>query len=181
MKVYKRILTLVVLMSMLLLAGCGSLEEAVQQARTVVPGDWQVLQTEQVTDQSAVVFYVRDNDLGAGLFQKETFGWNWLGSGLGTLVTYPEGLSWRYSDLGNKAKQYSIYYGTVTNSEISSIDVKTTWGEVAKAKIIESGGMRLWYAFISRSQIPSVDADITGFSKSGEVLYLFSQPKQGSK
>lgn len=180
MKVYKQILVLIVLLSCSALTGCGSLEEAVQQARTVVPGDWQVLHTEQLTNQSAVVFYVRDNELGAGLFQKETFGWNWLGSGLGTLVTYPEGLSWRYSELGNQSKQYYIYYGSVINPDIANIEVKTTWGEVSKAQIITTGDQRLWYAFISRSQTPSVDADITGYASSGEVLYLFSQPKQGN-
>lgn len=179
MKIIKRILVLVVLSLSIGLTGCGTLDEAVQQAKTVIPGDWQVLHTEQVNNQSAIVFYVQNNDLGAGLFQKETFGWNWLGSDLGTRVTYPAGLTWRYSDLGNKSTHYYFYYGTVTNSEISSIEVKTTWGEEAKAQIIETGDQRLWYAFLSRSQVPSVDADISGYSAKGERIYLFSQPKQG--
>lgn len=179
MKVIKQILLLVVLSFCIGLTGCGSLDEAVQQVRTVVPGDWQVLHTVQVNDQAAIVFYVQNNDLEVGLFQKETFGWDWLGSDLGTRVTYPDGLTWRYSDLGNKSKHYSFYYGTVTNPEISSIEVKTTWGEAANAQIIKTGEQRLWYAFISHSQVPSVNADISGYSRSGEVIYLFSQPKQG--
>lgn len=180
MKVVKQILVLVLVLSFGIgLTGCGSLDEAVQQARNVVPGDWKVIHTEQVNDEAAIVFYVQNDDLGAGLFQKETFGWNWLGSDLGTRVTYPEGLTWRYSDLGNKSNQYSFYYGTVTNPEISTIEVKTTWSEVAKAQIIENDEQKLWYAFISRSQIPSVNADISGCSSSGDVIYLFSQPKQG--
>ncbi len=176
---FKRMLALVALLAMLSLTGCGSLEEAVQQARKVVPGDWQVLYTQQVQDQASVVFYINNDELGAGLFQKTAFSWEWLGSGLGPLVTYPEGLSWRYSDLGSKTTKSYVYYGLVQNPNISSIEVKTTWGEVAKAKITESGDYRLWYAFISKPQVPSVDADIVGYSNDGDQIYLFSQPKQG--
>ena len=176
---FKRILVVVSILVMLMLTGCGSLDEAVQQAKKMVPGDWQVVHAQQVQDQATVVFYIKDDELGAGLFQKDTFGWNWLGSGLGTLVTYPDGLSWRYSDLGSKTRKFYLYYGLVQDSNISSIEVKTTWGEVSKAQITETGNYRLWYAFISKPQVPSVDADITGYSKDGNQLYLFSQPKQG--
>lgn len=180
MKFRKTILALVLILVILSITGCGSLDEAVQQAKKTVPGDWQVVHTEAVQNQATVVFYIRDNELGAGLFKKDTFGWNWLGSGSGTLVTYPEGLSWRYSDLGSKTNKVYLYYGLIQNPEISSVKVKTTWGEVSTAKITETGDYRLWYAFISKPQVPSVDADITGYSQNGEVLYLFSQPKQGS-
>lgn len=176
---FKRILALVTFLAMLFLTGCGSLEEAVQQAKKVVPGEWQVLHTQQVQNEASVVFYINNDELGAGLFQKETFGWNWLGSGLGPLVTYPEGLSWRYSDLGSKTTKFYLYYGLVQDPSISRIEVKTTGGEVAKAQITESGDYRLWYAFISKPQVPSVDADIMGYSNNGDELYLFSQPKQG--
>jgi len=176
---FKRILALVALLMMLSLTGCGSLEEAVQQARKVVPGDWQVLHTQQVQNQASLVFYINNDELGAGLFQKETFGWNWLGSELGPLVNYPDGLSWRYSDLGSKTTKSYVYYGLVQNPSISRIEVKTTWGEVAEAEITESGDYRLWYAFVSKPQVPSVDADIVGYSSSGDQLYIFSQPKQG--
>lgn len=176
---FKKIIALVALLTMLSLTGCGSLEEAVQQAKKVVPGDWQVLHTQQVQNQANVVFYINNDELGAGLFQKETFGWDWLGSGLGPLVTYPDGLSWRYSDLGSKTTKFYLYYGLVQNPNISHIEVKTTAGEIAKAQITESGDYRLWYAFISKPQVPSVDADIIGYSSSEDQLYLFSQPKQG--
>jgi hypothetical protein len=176
---FRRILALVSILVTLFLTGCGSLEDAVEQARKMVPGDWQVVHAHQVQDEETIVFYIKDDELGAGLFQKETFGWNWMGSGVGTLVTYPNGLSWRYSDLGSETKKFYLYYGLVQNPNIASVEVKTTWGEVSKATITESGDYRLWYAFISNPQVPSVDADIAGYSKDGVQLYLFSQPKQG--
>jgi hypothetical protein len=175
----RRILVLAASLVLLSLTGCGSLEEAVQQAKKTVPGDWKIVHTQEVQAQATVVFYVKDDELGAGLFKKDTFGWNWLGSGQGILVTYPDGLSWRYSDLGSKTDKFYLYYGLVHDPNISKIEVKTTWGEVSKAKITESGNDRLWYAFISKPQVPSVDADIMGYSTDGEVRYLFSQPKQG--
>lgn len=180
MKFSQRIRAFSLILVMMTIGGCGSLDEAVFQAKKVVPGDWHVLYAQPVEDQATVVFYIKGDELGAGLFQKETFGWNWLGSGLGPLVSYPEGLLWRYSDLGTKKQKVYLYYGLIQNPEISSIEVKTTWGEVSKAQIAEAGDKRLWYAFISRPQVPSVDADITGYTSSGEVGYLFSQPKQGT-
>ncbi|MDA8229516.1 MAG: hypothetical protein M0T74_17800 [Desulfitobacterium hafniense] len=180
-KAGRTILVFLVLLSLFVLSGCGSLEEAMEKAKTMVPKDWDLVHTEQVQENAVVVFYMRNNDLGAGLFQKESFGWEWVGSGLGTLVTQPSGLSWRYSDLGKSKTQFSVFYGLVTNPAITSVQVKTTFGQTAKAKIVESNGLKLWLAFIDKPQIPSVDADIIGYSESGEVLYLFSQPKQGSK
>lgn len=174
-----KLLVIAALLVILLLSGCGSLEEAVQQAKKVVPGDWEVVHTEQVQNEANIVFYINNDELGAGLFQKDTFGWKWLGTEGGSLVTYPKGLSWRYSDLGDKSAKFYLYYGFVEEPLIKTIEVKTTWGEVVKAKIVESGDYILWYAMISKAQVPSVDADITGYSENGEVLYLFSQPKQG--
>lgn len=175
-----KVLVIVAILVTLSLSGCGSLEEAVQQAKKVVPGDWQVVHTQQVQNEANIVFYINNDELGAGLFQKDTFGWKWLGTEGGSLVTYPKGLSWRYSDLGDKSTKFYLYYGFVEEPKISKIEVKTTWGEVVKAKIVKSGDYRLWYAMISKAQVPSVDADITGYSETGEVIYLFSQPKQGS-
>lgn len=176
----KRILALAGILILMAISGCGSLEESVAEAKKVVPGDWEVIHTQEVDKHSTVVFYINNDELGAGLFQKETFGWNWLGSGLGPLVTHPEGLLWRYSDLGSKTTKCYVYYGLVQNPDIDKIEVKTTWGESAKAQITQSGDYRLWYAFISRPQVPSVDADIIGYSSSGAELYKFSQPKQGA-
>lgn len=175
-----KVLVIVAILVTLSLSGCGSLEEAVQQAKKVVPGDWQVVHYQQVQNEANIVFYINNDELGAGLFQKDTFGWKWLGTEGGSLVTYPKGLSWRYSDLGDKSTKFYLYYGFVEESKISKIEVKTTWGEVVKAKIVKSGDRRLWYAMISKAQVPSVDADITGYTEKGDVIYLFSQPKQGS-
>lgn len=170
----------ILIMLTITLGGCGSLEEAVQQAKKVVPGDWQVVHYQQIQKETNVVFYINNDDLGAGLFKKDTFGWKWLGTEVGSLVTNPEGLSWRYSDLGDKSTKVYLYYGVVENPNISRIEVKTTWGEVSKAQIVESSDRRIWYTMISKAQVPSVDADITGYSDKNEVLYLFSQPKQGN-
>ncbi|WP_019851581.1 hypothetical protein [Desulfitobacterium sp. PCE1] len=175
-----KVLVIIALLVIFSLSGCGSLEEAVQEAKKVVPGDWEVVHTQQVQNETTIVFYINNNELGAGLFQKDAFGWKWLGTEGGSLVTHPKGLSWRYSDLGDKAAKFYLYYGFVEEPQINTIEVKTTWGEVVKANIVRSGDYRLWYAMISKAQVPSVDADITGYSEKGEVLYLFSQPKQGT-
>jgi len=176
-----KLLASVVLMAVIALSGCGSLEEAVQQAKKVVPGDWQVIHTQQVENEANIVFYINNNELGAGLFQKDAFGWKWLGTEAGVLVTNPKGMSWRYSDLGDSSTKLYLYYGFVDEPKITKIEVKTTWGGVYGAQIVDTDNSRLWYAILDQAQVPSVDADITGYSDKGEVLYLFSQPKQGTK
>ena len=175
-----KVLVTVALLLIFSVSGCGSLEEAVQEAKKVVPGDWEVIHTEQVQNEATIVFYINIYELGSCLFQKDAFGWKWLGTEGGSFVTYPKGLSWRYSDLGDKSAKFYLYYGFVEEPKISSIEVKTTWGEAVKATIVQSGEYSLWYAMISKAQVPSVDADITGYSEKGDVLYLFSQPKQGT-
>ncbi|AGA70883.1 Lipoprotein Rz1 precursor [Desulfitobacterium dichloroeliminans LMG P-21439] len=176
----KKLLVYAIILATMLVSGCGSLEEAVQEAKKVVPGDWEVIHTQEVQNEANIVFYINNDELGSGLFQKDAFGWKWLGTEGGSLVTHPKGLSWRYASLGDKTTKYYLYYGFVEEPKISEIEVKTTWGEVTKAKIVQSGDYRLWYSLISKDQVPSVDADITGYSKEGKAIYLFSQPKQGS-
>ncbi|NLI92908.1 MAG: hypothetical protein GX434_12145 [Peptococcaceae bacterium] len=169
-------MALTVLMS---LAGCNSLEDAVDKAKPFIPKGYTVVHIEQVSDNSGLVFYNYKDELSAGIFTKNKFGWDWIGSSVGKLVTYPEGLQWRYADLGDKDKtQYSVYYGKVINKDIAKITVTTTNGKTVNGNIVEADKQRLWYAFVSEPQVPSVNADITGYSKSGNVIYLFSQPKE---
>lgn len=180
-RLYVRLLATLtmVLVLTLGLVGCNSLEDAVEKAKPLIPKGYTVVHIEQISDNSAIVFYTFEDKLSAGIFTKGTFGWDWVGSGMGSLVTYPEGLQWRYADLGEKGKtQYSVYYGKVTNKDITKIKVKTTNGKIAEGKIVDAENMRLWYAFVDEPQIPSVNADIAGYSEDNEVLYLFSRPKQ---
>jgi hypothetical protein len=170
------ILAMAVLVS---LAGCNSLEDAVAKAKPFIPKGYTVVHIEQVSDHSGIVFYTYQDELSAGIFTKNNFGWDWIGSGVGKLVTYPEGLQWRYADLVDKDKtQYSVYYGKVINTGITRITVTTTNGKTVEGKIVDTDQLKLWYAFVSEPQVPSVDADITGYSKEGKIIYLFSQPKE---
>jgi hypothetical protein len=170
------ILAMAVLVS---LAGCNSLEDAVAKAKPFIPKGYTVVHIEQVSDHSGIVFYTYQDELSAGIFTKNNFGWDWIGSGVGKLVTYPEGLQWRYADLVDKDKtQYSVYYGKVINTGITRLTVTTTNGKTVEGKIVDTDQLKLWYAFVSEPQVPSVDADITGYSKEGKIIYLFSQPKE---
>lgn len=168
-----------VLVVLLSLAGCNSLEDAVAKAKPLIPKGYTVVHIEQVSDNSGIVFYTYKDELSAGIFTKNKFGWDWIGSGVGKLVTYPDGLQWRYADLGEKGKtQYSVYYGKVINKDIEKITVTTTNGETVNGKIADTEQLKLWYAFVSKPQVPSVNADITGYSKDNKIIYLFSQPKE---
>jgi len=168
------LLGLAVLLS---LSGCDSLEEGVKKAQAFIPENYELVHIEQVSEDSGIVFYTYDEELSAGIFAKNKFGWEWVGNGIGKLVSFPEGLQWRYADLAvNDKIIYSVYYGKVVNKDITRITVTTTNGETVEGKIIDADGLKLWYAFVSEPQIPSVNADIVGYNQDGEVVYLFSQP-----
>lgn len=176
----KKVLSLLlVLVFSLGLAGCNTLEDAVKKAKPLIPKGYDVVHIEQVSENSGIVFYTYEDQLSAGIFTKTNFGWDWVGSSIGKLISYPEGLQWRYADLSVKGReqQYSVYYGKVDNKDITKIKVNTTNGETANGNIVETAQLKLWYAFVSEPQVPSVNADIIGLSEDGEVLYLFSQPK----
>lgn len=169
---------LVSLVLMLGLTGCNSLEDAVNKAKPLIPKGYNVVHIEQVSDNSGIVFYTYNDEISAGIFIKDRFGWDWIGSSIGKLVTYPEGLQWRYTDLEDKAKtRYSVYYGKVINKDIERVTVTTTDGKVAEGQVVETEHLKLWYAFVDQPQIPSVNADIIGYSRDDKVLYIFSQPK----
>ncbi len=160
------------------LTGCNSLEDAVEKAKPMIPKGYSVVHIEQVSDNSGIVFYTYNDEISAGIFIKDRFGWDWIGSSIGKLVTYPEGLQWRYTDLEDKTKtRYSVYYGKVLNKDIERVTVTTTDKKVAEGQVVETEELKLWYAFVDEPQIPSVNADIFGYSKDGKVLYIFSQPK----
>ena len=160
------------------LTGCNSLEDAVDKAKPLIPKGYKLVHIEQVSENSGIVFYTFYDEICAGIFIKNRFGWDWIGSGVGKLVTYPQGLQWRYADLEDKGKNgYSVYYGKLIDKDIEKITVTTTNGKVAEGKIVETEDLKLWYAFVEEPQIPSVNADIIGYSKDGKVLYVFSQPK----
>lgn len=170
---------LMILIIMLGLAGCNTLEDGVANAKPYIPKGYTLLHIEQVSENEGIVFYTHEEELSAGIFTKSTLGWNWVGAGVGKLVTYPEGLQWRYANLGDKGKnQYSVYYGKVVNKDITAITVTTTNGKTVNGKIVDTDELKLWYAFVSEPQVPSVNADITGYSEDGKVVYLFSQPKE---
>lgn len=160
-------------------SGCNSLEDGVGNAKSIIPKGYSVVQIEQVNENSGIVFYTFEEELSVGIFVKNTLGWDWIGSGVGKLVTYPEGLQWRYAELSDKNRnQYFLYYGKVDNPEIARITVATMDGVTVEAKIVDTSELRLWYAFVSKPQVPSANADITGYSADGKVKYLFSQPKE---
>ena len=164
---------------LLSLTGCNTLEEAVEKAKPLIPKGYKVVHIEQVSDNSGIVFYTYENELSTGIFIKNRFGWDWIGSSIGKLVTYPEGLQWRYADLDDKNKTtYSVYYGKILNKDIARVTVTTISGKVAEGQILETDDLKLWYAFVDEPQIPSVNAEIVGYSKDGKVLYIFSQPKE---
>lgn len=170
---------ILILFLSLTLVACNTLEDAVEKAKPYIPKGYTLVHIEQVSDNSGIVFYTYEDELSAGIFTKNTLGWDWIGSSVGKLVTYPEGLQWRYADLGTKEKtQYSVYYGKVVNKDITKINVATTNGKTAKGKIVDTDELRLWYAFVSEPQVPSVNADITGYSEDNQVIYLFSQQKE---
>lgn len=170
------ILTIVIMTAVL--GGCNSLDDAVAKAKPLIPKGYDLVKVEQVSDNSGIVFYTFEEELSTGIFTKNSFGWKWTGSAVGKLVTYPDGLQWRYADLGEDGTQYSVYYGKITNKDIVRVTVTTIDGEKVQGKIVNTDQLRLWYAFVSEPQVPSVSADITGYSAEGKVIYLFSQPKQ---
>ncbi|RNC28930.1 MAG: hypothetical protein AWM53_01117 [Candidatus Dichloromethanomonas elyunquensis] len=164
-----------VLTVLMFLTGCNSLEDAAAKAKPFIPKGYSVVYIEQVSDNSGIVFYDYKEELSVGIFTKNKFGWDWIGSSVGKLVTYPEGLQWRYADLGDKDKtQYSVYYGKVINKDIEKITVTTTNGKTVDGKIVDTDQLKLWYAFVSEPQVPSVDVDIKGYSKDENIIYLFS-------
>lgn len=161
------------------LTGCNTLEDGVEKAKPFIPKGYSVVHIEQVSDNSGIVFYTYQDDLSAGIFTKNKFGWEWVGSSIGKLVTYPDGLQWRYADLGDKGKtQYSVFYGKVLNKDIAKINVTTTNGKKTNGKIVDTQELRLWYSFVTEPQVPSVNAEIMGYSQEGKLLYAFSQPKE---
>jgi len=164
---------LMVIALMLSLAGCNSLEDAVEKAKPLIPKGYSLVHIEQVSDNSGIVFYTDDNELSTGIFVKKSFGWEWIGTGIGKLVTWPEGLKWRYADLVDKSNNsYSLYYGKVVNDNIKKITVTTTNGKTVEGEIVDTEQLRLWYAFVSEPQVPSVNADIIGYAGDGKVIYL---------
>ncbi|NLL52411.1 MAG: hypothetical protein GX248_06890 [Peptococcaceae bacterium] len=170
---------LIVLLLISTLTGCNSLEDAAEKAKLNIPEGYALVHIEQVSEDSGVIFYTYEHDLSVGIFTKNSFGWDWVGSGSGKLVTYPEGLHWRYTNLVAKDKKnLSLYYGKVINEDIQTITVTTTQGETVEGKIVDTDQLRLWYAFVSEPQVPCVNADIVGYSKDNKVVYLFSQPKE---
>lgn len=178
-KTIRFFLTTFVLVMIIGLTGCNSLEDGVQKAKPYIPKGYAVVHIEQVSDNSGIVFYTYKDELSAGIFTKNNVGWNWIGSGVGKLVTYPEGLQWRYADLTDKDRtQYSVYYGKIINKDITKVTVTTTNGKTVDGTIVPTEQLKLWYAFVSEPQVPSVNADITGYSKDDKVIYLFSQPKE---
>lgn len=181
--ILRTILTMVLVLGLTVgMAGCNSLEDAVKKAKPLIPEGYEVVHLEQVDDNSAIVFYTLEDELSAGIFTKNTFGWSWIGSGMGKLVTYPEGLQWRYAELGEKDKtEYSLYYGKINNKDIEKVTVKTLKDELYEGTIVNTEKMRLWYAFTDEPQVPSVSAVITGYSKDDKVIYLFSQPKENKE
>lgn len=178
-KTLRLLLTTFVLVTMIGLTGCNSLKDGVEKAKPYIPKGYEVVQVEQVSENSAIVFYTYKDELSVGIFTKNNVGWNWIGSGVGKLVTYPEGLQWRYADLTDKDRtQYSVYYGKIINKDITKVTVTTTNGKTVDGTIVPTEQLKLWYAFVSEPQVPSVNADITGYSKDDKVIYLFSQPKE---
>ncbi len=179
-RIRKSVLSFLMVMAIVLsLTGCNSLDDAVEKAKPSIPKGYTLVHIEQVSDNSGIVFYTHKDELSTGMFIKNTFGWDWIGSGIGKLVTYPEGLQWRYADLVDKDKKtYSLYYGKVINKDIQRVTVTTTNGKTVEGKIVDTDQLRLWYAFVSGPQVPSVNADIIGYSKDDKVIYLFSQPKE---
>jgi len=167
---------IVLLMS---LTGCNSLQDAVEKAKPMIPKGYELVHIEPVSDSSGIVFYMYKDELSTGIFIKNKFGWDWVGSGVGKLVNYPEGLQWRYADIIDKEQNsFSLYYGKVINKDIKKITVTTTNGETVAGKIVPTDQLRLWYAFVKEPQVPSVSADIVGYSQDDKVIYLFSQPKE---
>ncbi|NLM20525.1 MAG: hypothetical protein GX207_02090 [Peptococcaceae bacterium] len=179
-KVRKKLFScLIILLVVSILAGCNSLEDAAEKAKLYIPEGYNLVHIEQVSDDSGVIFYTYNDDLSVGIFCKNSFGWDWIGSGSGKLVTYPEGLHWRYTNLEAKDKRnWSLYYGKVINKDIQKITLTTTQGETVEGKIVDTDQLRLWYAFVNEPQVPSVNADIVGYSKDNKVVYLFSRPKE---
>jgi len=168
----------VVLLITLCLVGCNSLEDAVDKAKPYIPPGHELVHIEQISDNSAIVFYTFKEELSTGIFIKNRFGWEWIGSSMGNLVTYPEGLQWKYVDLGAKDKaQYYLYYGKINNKNIDKVTVKTIDKKMYKGTIVDTAKVKLWYAFVDKPQTISVSADITGYSKTEKVLYSFSQSK----
>ncbi|HHV63493.1 MAG TPA: hypothetical protein GXX46_00190 [Peptococcaceae bacterium] len=177
----KHVLLFALLILILLLAGCNTLEDAVEKAKPLIPKGYELVHIEQVSENSGIVFYTYEKEISVGIFTKNNFGWDWIGCSIGKLVTYPEGLRWRYADLVDKGKkqQYSVYYGLVDNKDIAKVTVTTPSGETVEGKIVDTEELKLWYAFVSEPQIPSVNAVIAGYSEDSQLLYLFSHPKEG--
>ncbi|WP_337988157.1 hypothetical protein [Dehalobacter sp. DCM] len=176
---FKKVLSILIIVVLTaVLGGCNSLKDAVEKAKPLIPKGYELVYIEQVSNNSGIVFYTYETELSVGIFTKNAIGWEWTGSAVGKLVTYPDGLQWRYADLGENGTQYSLYYGKITNKDITSVTVKTTNGETVQGNIVPTDQLRLWYAFVSEPQVPSVNADITGYSSEGKVIYLFSQPKE---
>jgi len=178
-KKLKHMVSVGIIIILMSVAGCNSLEDGVEKAKPLIPKGYTVVHIEQVSENSGIVFYTYQDELSAGIFTKNKFGWDWIGSGLGKLVTYPEGLQWRYADLGDKGKtQYSVFYGKIQNKDIDKITVTTINGNIANGKIVDTNELKLWYAFVNEPQIPSVKASITGYSKEDKIIYRFNQPNQ---
>ena len=174
---------LILLISLFLivgLTGCNALEDAVERAAPLIPKGYKVVHIEQVSNNSGIVFYTYQQDISTGIFTRNRLGWDWIGSSVGRLVTFPEGLQWRYADLEDRSGKasYSVYYGKITNKNIEKVTVTTINGKVFTGQIVEVDDLKLWYAFVDEPQVPSVNAEIVGYANNNLVLYHFTQPRQ---
>lgn len=175
----KLVVLLTVVVMVLALAGCNTLEDGVEKAKPLIPKGYTLMHIHQVSDNSGIVFYTFENEISAGIFIKTKLGWEWIGSCVGKLITYPEGLQWRYADLGDKSKnQYSVYYGKVDNADICEITVTTQNGNIANGTIVETENTRLWFAFVDEPQVPSVNVEIAGLNAEGKAVYSYSPAQQ---
>jgi len=162
--------------------GCSSLEDAVAKAQPYIPKGYELVHIESVSDTTALVFYKDKEDLSAGIFRNGSMGWGWAGSSIGKLITFPEGLEWRYAELVDTAKEsHSIFYGVVTEPKIVKIQVEAADGATLDGTIINADMLILWYAFADQPQESALSAKILGYDENDSVIYKFAQLQEGGQ
>jgi len=164
----KRLIIGVLFCILMMTGGCSKSDTLIlEKIQSAFPDDVQndgIYHAEVFKDR-LLVFYKRNNGLGAGFFKQKSDHWYWV-TGAGYPSLNPDdGLSAMYSN----RKEISLYfsYGVITDPDI--MEVRSSEN---KAKMIQTAdGTRIW--FIAYESLLGQDGSlppISGISKDGDEI-----------
>lgn len=124
----------------------------------------------EIVKDGVVVFYKYQNNLNAGFIRNTSDGWKWVFGGGSASIEPEDGLSWCATNDEDTPLYYS--YGIIRNPDIEQVRTKSNNNNEKHAKITTTDeGVKIWFTFYENP----IDSpfDITGLSRTGEILYQY--------